>query len=196
MPETARTREPGTGEPIAPERSELAPPDSSASRFHALYTEHFDFVWRSLRLLGVPFESLDDAAQDVFGVMFRRLAEFEGNAAVRTWLFGIVRRIAANHRRRQQRKQWPLQPLVGAEESPLPAPDAQLELREAADSIARFCETLDEEQQSLFVLALLEGVPAPELVEPLGVPLNTVYSRIRTLRQALKRFLEQAEGKP
>ena len=195
MPETAHTREPGPGEPLTPERSESAPV-SNASRFHALYTEHFDFVWRSLRLLGVPSESLDDAAQDVFGVMFRRLAEFDGSAALRTWLFGIVRRVAANQRRRQQRKQWPLQPLAGSEESPLPGPDAQLELREAADAIARFCETLDEERQALFVLALVEGVPAPELVEPLGVPLNTVYSRIRLLRQALKRFLEPVGGTP
>jgi RNA polymerase sigma-70 factor (ECF subfamily) len=189
------TAGPGADEPIAPERSGSAPV-SNASRFHAIYTEHFDFVWRSLRLLGVPFESRDDAAQDVFGVMFRRLAEFEGNSALRTWLFGIVRRVAANHRRRQQRKQWPLQPLAGAEESSLPGPDAQLELRQAADSIASYCDTLDEERQALFVLALVEGVPAPELVDALGVPLNTVYSRIRALRQGLRRFLERAEGMP
>src|SRR3954465_1058519 len=56
----------------------------------AFYDEHFDFVWRSLRRLGVPEALLDDAAQEVFLVAFRREKEFEGRSSVRTWLFGIA----------------------------------------------------------------------------------------------------------
>ena len=42
--------------------------------FDALYDEHFAFVWRSLKRLGVPVAALDDAVQDVFIVALRRRA--------------------------------------------------------------------------------------------------------------------------
>ena len=193
----ARTREPGAelaAAPRPPEAVTACPLD--ADRFHALYVEHFDFVWRTLRLFGVLPEALEDAAQEVFGVTYRRLAEFEGSASLRTWLFAIARRVAANERRRQRRRQSPLEPLIGEELSAEPTPQAHAEATEAASSIARFCEELDEERRALFVLALLEGVPAPELAEPLGLPLNTVYSRIRSLRHALRQFLERSEVMP
>src|SRR5688572_8332202 len=77
---------------------------AGVSDFHTAYTEHFNFVWRSLRLLGVPPDLLDDAAQDVFSVVFRRLADFDGSAALTTWLFAIARRVAANYRRRESRR--------------------------------------------------------------------------------------------
>ena len=51
---------------------------------------------RQLRGLAAagPSAALDDATQEVFLVVHRRLGEFEGRAAVTTWLFGIARRVA------------------------------------------------------------------------------------------------------
>ena len=43
----------------------------------SVYREHFQAVWRLLRRLGVPIAGLDDAAQDVFLVVHRKLADFE-----------------------------------------------------------------------------------------------------------------------
>src|SRR4051812_17617014 len=61
-----------------------------ASRCTDIYEQNFEFVWRSLRRLGVSDESLDDATQEVFLVVFRRIAEFQGHSALRSWLFGIA----------------------------------------------------------------------------------------------------------
>src|SRR5687768_12204599 len=72
--------------------------------FDEVYAENFPFVWRCLRALGVPQALLDDATQDVFVVVHRQLDAFEGRSSVRTWLYGIARKVAFNHRRRQQRK--------------------------------------------------------------------------------------------
>ena len=46
--------------------------------FEVVYDQYFDFAWRNLRRLGVPPAQLDDAVQDTFVVVHRRLAEFEG----------------------------------------------------------------------------------------------------------------------
>src|SRR5207237_991026 len=72
--------------------------------FAAVYDEHFDFVWRSARRLGVPEASLDDVAQDVFVTVYRRLPEFEGRSQLKTWIFGILRHTISDLRRGQRRK--------------------------------------------------------------------------------------------
>jgi hypothetical protein len=69
-----------------------------------LYERHFGFVWRNLRRLGVPEAVAEDAAQDVFLVVHRRQGSYDARwSRVETWLFGIVLRVARNHRRRLRR---------------------------------------------------------------------------------------------
>jgi hypothetical protein len=51
--------------------------------FQAIYAEHVHFVWRSLRLLGVSLESLEDAVQDTFAVVAQKLPTFEGRSLER-----------------------------------------------------------------------------------------------------------------
>src|SRR3954452_10421913 len=72
----------------------------AALTFEEVYAQHVGFVWRVLRSLGVPPAQLEDAAQDVFVVVHRRLPEFEGRAAITTWLFAIVRKVAPKYSRR------------------------------------------------------------------------------------------------
>src|SRR5262245_16282732 len=72
--------------------------------FDAVYDACFDFVWRNARRLGVPDAQLDDAVQEVFLVVHRRLADFEGRSSIKTWVFGILLKVAADHRRALRRK--------------------------------------------------------------------------------------------
>ena len=65
-----------------------------------VYRDHLDYVWWTLRALGVVESALDDAAQDVFIVVHRRLDEFEGRATMKTWLYQIARRVALRYRSR------------------------------------------------------------------------------------------------
>jgi RNA polymerase sigma-70 factor (ECF subfamily) len=161
--------------------------------FERVYDAHFAFVWRTLRLLGVAEAALEDAAQDVFAVVSHKLPEFAGRSSLRTWLFSIVQRTAANYRRSYRRKIRPLVPLSDTFVGNEPTPQAHAEALEAARAIERFCETLDPDRRALFVLALLEEVPASEIAAALGVPTNTIYSRVRLLRAALERALGQNE---
>ncbi|MBL8945782.1 MAG: sigma-70 family RNA polymerase sigma factor, partial [Myxococcales bacterium] len=82
---------------------------ADASPLAQIYREHVEFVWAVLRRLGVDEADVEDAAQDVFVVAHRRLGEFEGRAAVRTWLYSIALRVASNRRRKHARRDALLQ---------------------------------------------------------------------------------------
>ncbi len=69
------------------------------AEFPSIYREHFPFVWRSLRRLGVPEADVPDLVQEVFLVVHRRLHDFEGRSKITTWLFGICLNAATSHRR-------------------------------------------------------------------------------------------------
>jgi RNA polymerase sigma-70 factor, ECF subfamily len=167
--------------------------EASSLDFEQVYEAHFDFVWRSLRLLGVRDEALEDAAQDTFSVVSQQLARFEGRSALRTWLFAILQRVAANHRRRRRRKQNPLTQLSDSP-SDEPTPLAHVEAAEAARVVQRFCAALEPDRRALFVLAVLEDLPAAEVAVALGVPIVKVYSRVHALREGLKRALAERGG--
>ena len=86
-----------------------------APSFERVYRDGFAFVWSTLLRLGVPRAAVEDATQDVFVVVHRRLADFEGRGAgLRSWLFTIVRRVAYRHRRGAARTERKLRALAGA----------------------------------------------------------------------------------
>ena len=170
----------------SPEPEALPPAAESARAFRAVYEQNFGFVWRCLRSLGVPPALLDDAAQDVFLVVHRRFDSYRADVALRTWLFGIVRNVAFNARRSVRRKGGH-EPLEEEPPSLQPGPLQQVELAESARFVQRFLEQLSDEKREVFVLAILEELPAPEVAGMLGIPLNTAYSRLRSVRLDFQR---------
>lgn len=159
-----------------------------------LYREHFQYVWRNLRRLGVRESNLDDAIQDVFLVAHRKLDSFEARSSHRVWLFAIALRVAKEHRRRDARLQ--LDPDAVAVTTHL---DKTLELRQRVDLLDRMLDSLSDEQREVFVMAEIEQWSAPEIAAMLCVKLNTVYSRLRLARaqfeRALARHRVALEGK-
>jgi RNA polymerase sigma-70 factor (ECF subfamily) len=161
---------------------------TEAPEFDAVYAEYFAFVWRCLRGLGVSDAGLEDASQDVFVVVHRKLPEFQGSSSVRTWLYGIVRNVASNHRRTRTRK-GDNQSLDEHIVSSAPGPLELAQDAEAAAFVQRFLAGLDERKRDVFLLALLEEMTIPEVASVLDVPLNTAYSRLRLVRAEWERAL-------
>ena len=60
-------------------------------------------MWRALQRHGVPERELADACQEVFLVVHRREAIFEGRSSVRSWLYGIALRVAWRNGARRTR---------------------------------------------------------------------------------------------
>ena len=165
-----------------------------ATSWEALYEEHFDFVWRSLRRLGIPTSGLDDAAQEVFLVAFRRASDFEGRSTLKTWLFGIAWNVARRASRSHSRHEEPLSDLEPAATT---NQEESASRAEAVRTLYQVLNELDSEKRAVFVMAELEELTAPEIAEITGAPLNTVYSRLRAARAdfdaALKRLRARDE---
>jgi len=172
----------------------VARPPSQAE-FDAIYRAHVDFVWRSLRRLGVRDAALDDATQEVFIVVHRRFSDFRPGSSMKAWLFAIAQRTASDQRRWVRRK-GNLLPLH--EDMPTMA-DSPLEgamTRQASDIVLAFLEQLDEPRRVAFILSDLEQMTAPEIGAALGVNLNTIYYRVASARKAFVAFLEQRRIRP
>ena len=170
------------------------PCDTAVPAFDDVYTAHVGFVWRVLRTLGVPDAQIEDAVQDVFLVVHRRLAEWQGRAAITTWLFAIARRVAGAHRRRAARRAAkPTEPLSEALSDVLPDdrpgsrdPFAELSRAQAAQAVLAILDQLDDDKRVVFALVELEQLSVPEVARMLDINLNTAYSRLRLARQAFE----------
>ena len=155
-------------------------------RFRALYAASFAFVWRNLRRLGVAPAGLDDAAQDVFLVVHRRLGEVPAEK-VEPWLFGVVRKVAAAHRRSVARRGADPLDAAGEPVEASAGPAERYEQAEASRLVHAILGKLSDEQREVFVLAELEQMAAPEIAAAIGAPVNTVYSRLRAARAAFEK---------
>lgn len=163
--------------------------------FADIYERWFDFVWRTARRLGVPEAFLDDVVQEVFVVVHRQLDGFEGRSSLKTWLFGITRRVCADHRRAARRRgsQEPLQ--EEGVRAPEDGPVESLARAEAVHLLYRLLETLEASKREVFVLVELEQMTVPEAAEALGVGVNTAYSRLRLARRDFERALRRQRSR-
>jgi RNA polymerase sigma-70 factor (ECF subfamily) len=156
-----------------------------------VYRTQFEFVWRTARRLGVEPQHLDDIVQEVFVTVHRRLPSFEGRSELRTWLFGITRRVVSGYRRTRRRK-----PAVelGAYEPAEREPshgEAQLARLEGARLLYALLDQLDDEKREVFVLSELEELSGPDIAQMLDLSLSCVYARIRTARLAFEHALRR-----
>lgn len=160
--------------------------------FHALYSQHFDFVFRNLKRLGVPAASLDDALQEVYLVVLRRIGVLQHELHLKAWLFAIIIRVA-NNQRRSLRRRGTAEPLGEWQvASTQPGPFDMAARAQAAGFLHGFLNSLDDKRRATFVMAELEQLTAPEIAEALSANLNTVYSWLRTARIAFSKAVESA----
>lgn len=148
------------------------------------------FVFRALRRLGVPERDLEDAAQDVFVVVHRKLPEFEGGTPIRSWLFGIARRVAGARRRRGYTRHE-----VSSGEVEHAGEQSGEHRLDARNLLERALLKLDEAKRQVFMLYELEGLSMQEVAAAVGCPLQTAYSRLHAaralVRDELAPFLER-----
>lgn len=163
--------------------------DPAERGFEALFAAHHDFIRRSALALGVPPSIVDDVVQDVFIVALRRLPDLDPTASARGWLYGILRNVARRSKAKHARPPLHLAPRPDA------PPDEALDWRRAAGVVERFLAGLDDDKREVFVLCELEGLTAPEAAAATGTKLNTIYSRLRTVRALFTKTLTREDAR-
>jgi RNA polymerase sigma-70 factor (ECF subfamily) len=158
--------------------------------FDRIYDQYFSFVYRSARRLGVPLSAVDDAVQEVFVVLHRRIPEYDGRASLQSWIYGILANVVRDYRRAFRRKQAKLLPAANDELlGPAPSatdPERRAELQRDVELLLELLDELPDAQRELLVLAELEQMSIPEICACLGGNPNTVYSRLRAARENLR----------
>lgn len=167
-------------------------PGSRETEFERVYRDHYPFVWRCARRMGVPTGDLDDVLQDTFVVAYRRFDSWDRRSRATTWLFGILRNVLRNRSRGQRRHERRVAALAHAE---LGQPEPRGELLLAGELLRGFLATLDHDKRAVFLLAELEGHTAVEIGQALAISHNTASSRLRLAREAFDRHFDHADRK-
>jgi RNA polymerase sigma-70 factor, ECF subfamily len=177
-----------------------AEPVRDKQRLQTLVEQHLDGTWRFLRRLGVPALVLEDAVQEVFAVVARRIRQVRPGAE-KSFLFGTALRVASGTRRRRAIEHARHEPIEDDQLSPGDDPEQLVADRRALLELDRLLATLDEPSRAVFVLFELEGFTLTEIAELLQIPRGTVASRLRSARaeffrgaRRLKRVLGSNRG--
>lgn len=172
--------------------SELSAERAEAPSFSEIFHQHARYLWRSLLGLGVRAGDVDDACQEVLLVVHRRLPEFDGRS-LRSWLYAICLRVAADYRRSARVRREV--PVPETPDAPLHA--AQHEAVQSNQLFQRLLVVLDEldaEKRGAFVLYEIEELTLREVAEALECPLQTAYSRLQAAREHVRGRFRDAGG--
>ena len=158
-------------------------------RAQALVRQHMDFVWRSLRQLGVEERDCDDGCQRVWLVVARKIDEIDV-AKERSYIFSVVVRVASEMRRTSRRHQHEL--LDEQEHARGDAtPEQYCERQRARRLLEDLLAEMSWDGRVVFVMFEIEGFSSVEIADLLSVSRGTVASRLRLARECFRRGLER-----
>ena len=163
--------------------------------FDSLYRQQFRYVWQTLRRLGVAPCDSADATQEVFVVVHRKLATFDLNCKVTTWLFAICYRYAQHYRRRRPRTE-----VFPEYVDDVPATETQNQedltlLNQGRKLLSAMLNSMTLEQRAVFILYEIEGIEGDRIAESLGLSRGTVCSRLRAARTVFSRLVEREHAR-
>jgi RNA polymerase sigma-70 factor (ECF subfamily) len=174
------------------------PAPAATPDFETVCEQHADFAWRVLRRHGVAERDIEDLCQEVFVVVSRKLGGFEGRSSLKTWIYGICRRVAGNHRNRAATHRE-----VSVHEPPPPA-SGELGDGEAFERLAGkqglallegLLMSLPAERREVFLLYEIEELSMREVAAVLGCSPNTAFSRLYAARRDLKAALARLRAR-
>jgi RNA polymerase sigma-70 factor (ECF subfamily) len=169
------------------ERIRRGDTDGAAELFERYGPAILRFATRMLTDAGAA----EEVMQEVFVKVIGRSHQYDGRAAVNSWLFAIAANACRDRRRRDRRAT--VVPLDAAPEPPARGEGAEMRLidRERRDAVRRALATLSEEQREALILARYHGLPYAEIARVLGISVGAVKTRIFRAVETLKaRFAE------
>ena len=184
-------------ESLAPEPQAAAVEGEAPLSFRAVYDARFHDVLRWVRAMGGRDEDLEDLAQEVFIIVRRKLAGFDGQN-LHGWLYRITQRTVRDYRRAAWFRNWLSRKKLADHErtllklvEPGRGPAEEQELREAQESFRLVLDRMREKHRTAFVLFELEGYTGEEIAELEGAPVSTIFTRLYHARREFVTILQQ-----
>lgn len=161
--------------------------------FQHTFRQRYPLVCRLVRGFGVSPAQVEDAAQEVFIVLYRRRDEFGGEHGVPlSLLYGVARRVSANVRRKEARRR----DRDGLEGRSLvavvPEAETRLDLCSQAAVVRAALDRLDEGKRCAFTMVEIEGMSVKDFAGAFGLNVNTAHARLRAARRAIEQAVARA----
>ena len=147
------------------------------------------FAW-ALACCGGSRADAEDVLQATYLKVLDGTACFEERSSLRTWLFGVIRRTAAQERRRGWLRRWTGRDGAEAETDPRPAVDAVLERAQQGARLRRALRTLPRRQLEVLELVFYHELTIEEAGTVMQVSLGTARTHYERGKKNLRRRLE------
>ncbi|HEY9070268.1 MAG TPA: sigma-70 family RNA polymerase sigma factor [Candidatus Ozemobacteraceae bacterium] len=152
--------------------------------FAEIYRAHAGMVYGvALRMSGSP-EVASEIAQDVFVAVFRKLDQFHGRSALKTWIYRITVNTALNARKKHAVERGHIEEYMREQRvmgrTATPCPEERFD-----DRVQELLSWLPEEQRVCLLLRSVEQLSYQEIADVLEINLNTVRTRLRRARETL-----------
>ena len=176
--------------------------------FEALLSRHergvYNFVLRSVK---TPARA-EDLTQDIFFRVIRSASKYKKSAKFTTWLYTIARNICIDQSRRKSNQlEVSINRTLSRSEDEggktfldtVVSKDAnsggvEVVKQEFRERLQEALDSLPEEQREVFLLREVSGLKFREIADTIGVPENTVKSRMRYALSTLQGYLEEFRG--
>lgn len=162
-------------------------------RFRVAYDANYSRILGYALRRTASAEDAADVVSETFTIAWRRIEDLPSGTEARLWLYGIARRVLANHHRGERRRSRLAERITRDVSAAMPAPDRGL--AEGVDGIVEAFRRLRERDREILGLVAWEGLGRDELAKVLGC--STTAAKVR-LHRARKRFAQQlaASGVP
>lgn len=166
----------------------------SQAAFHQLYEMHhrqiYALCWRML----ADKYSAEDVCQEVFVVLWQKIANFRGESKFSTWLHSVASNVVLTHLRKQ--KNW-LQRVFSIEEQAkhtIPE-EATVPLDDSSELeiLDKHIAQLPERARLVFVLFAIEGYRHEEIAKMLKMAVGSSKSQYHRAKALLKKSLSEDE---
>ncbi|MCO5991956.1 RNA polymerase sigma factor [Actinoallomurus rhizosphaericola] len=169
----------------------MEPLDERRRRFAEIYAACHDPVLGYVMRRAENGHDAADVLAETFLIAWRRLDDVPAGDGARPWLYGVARRVLANHRRGERRRSA-LGDRLRAELGPVIRP---AEDRDGSGAVAEAFRGLSEDDRELLSLVGWEGLDAGEIATVLGCSRNAVRIRLHRARKRFARALADQEAR-
>ena len=156
-----------------------------------LYARHHVRVFRFVVRLVRNEATAEDVISEVFLDVWRQAGRFEGRSAVSTWMLAIARFKALSALRRRPDQELD-EETAGAIEDPSDDPAAVLEKKDKSAMLRKCLTGLSAEHREIIDLVYYHEKSVEEVAEIVGIPENTVKTRMFYARKRLAELVKAA----
>jgi RNA polymerase sigma-70 factor (ECF subfamily) len=167
---------------IRPVSASLAP----EARFRAVFATHYPAVY-GYAARRVGRDEASDAASETFTVAWRKVSSIPEEPDTLPWLYGVARRVVANHQRSHRRRER-----LGAKTAAQPlraAPPA-----DAGAGVLAALDGVSADDREILMLAAWEGLGPADIGTVLGCSRNAAAIRLHRARKRLQSAIDETGG--